>query len=302
MTWINEWFKEQYPAYKTALKYVDPRTKDWFLLWSDPVPAVTLTLIYLTIVIFGPRYMKHREAFHIPAWFLFVYNMALVILSIYMVEELAVGIYRARYNLLCQPMVASNDENEMKIANVLWYYFFSKAIEFLDTILMVVRKRFTQITFLHVFHHSTMLIIWWIVMSWIPGGQAWFGPILNSAVHVFMYAYYGLSVIPSLRDKLWWKKYITIFQLTQFLLIFSHTFLGIIRGCNYPLWGQYLLGGYMIVMLILFTNFYVHEYITRSNDAKRRKQKLEHSKKLNGIESTDKKSTKINGIKSHKSN
>lgn len=84
------------------------------------------------------------------------------------VPQLAVGIYRARYNLLCQPMVASNDENEMKIANVLWYYFFSKAIEFLDTILMVVRKRFTQITFLHVFHHSTMLIIWWIVMSWIP--------------------------------------------------------------------------------------------------------------------------------------
>jgi elongation of very long chain fatty acids protein 2/elongation of very long chain fatty acids protein 5 len=30
-----------------------------------------------------------------------------------------------------------------------------------------------------------------------------------------MYAYYGLSVIPSLRDKLWWKKYITMFQLVS---------------------------------------------------------------------------------------
>ena len=56
----------------------------------------------------------------------------------------------------------------MKVTNALWYYFFSKAIEFMDTILMVIRKRFTQITFLHVFHHSTMLIIWWIVMTWIP--------------------------------------------------------------------------------------------------------------------------------------
>lgn len=35
----------------------------------------------------------------------------------------------------------------------------------------------------------------------------------------------------------------------------------------------------MIIMLILFTNFYIHEYITRSNDAKRRKQKLEQTKK-----------------------
>jgi hypothetical protein len=49
----------------------------------------------------------------------------------------------------------------------------------------------------------------------IQGGQAWFGPVLNSAVHVVMYAYYGLSVIPSLRDKLWWKKYITMFQLVS---------------------------------------------------------------------------------------
>jgi hypothetical protein len=150
----------------------------------------------------------------------------------------------------------------------------------MDTILMVVRKRFTQITFLHVFHHSTMLIIWWIVMTWIPGGQAWFGPVLNSAVHVFMYAYYGLSVIPSLRDKLWWKKYITMFQLIQFMLIFTHTFSGLVRGCDYPLWGQLMLNGYMIIMLILFSNFFYHEYITRSNDAKRRKQRLEQTKTM----------------------
>ena len=43
-----------------------------------------------------------------------------------------------------------------------------------------------------------------------------------------------------------------------------------------------MLSGYMIIMLILFTNFYIHEYITRSNDNKRRKQKLDISKQ-NGI-------------------
>jgi len=280
MTWLNNWLIDHIPSYKLALKHVDPRTKDWFLLWADPIPAITLVLIYLTIVILGPRYMKHREAFHIPSWILFTYNMALVVLSAYMVEEIVVGIYRSGYNLFCQGMNVTYDKNEMKVTNALWFYFFSKAIEFMDTILMVVRKRFTQITFLHVFHHSTMLIIWWIVMTWIPGGQAWLGPVLNSTVHVFMYSYYGLSVIPSLRDKLWWKKYITIFQLVQFILIFTHTFSGLLRGCDYPLWGQYMLNGYMIIMLILFTNFFIHEYVTRSNDAKRRKQRLGQTKKL----------------------
>jgi len=265
MTWLNNWLIEHIPSYKLALQHVDPRTKDWFLLWADPIPAITLALIYLSIVILGPRYMRNREAFHIPAWILFIYNMALVILSVYMVEELVVGIYRSRYNLFCQKMNVTYDKNEMKVTNALWFYFFSKAIEFMDTIFMVVRKRFTQITFLHVFHHSTMLIIWWIVMTWIPGSQAWFGPVLNSAVHVVMYSYYGLSVIPSLRDKLWWKKYITMFQLVQFLLIFTHTFTGLVRGCDYPLWGQLMLSGYMVVMLILFLNFYIQEYVTRSN-------------------------------------
>jgi len=139
---------------------------------------------------------------------------------------------------------------------------------------MILRKRTTQITFLHVFHHASMLAIWWVVMTWIPSGQAWFGPVLNSAVHVVMYTYYGLSALPSLRDKLWWKKYITMFQLFQFMIIFVHTAQGIFTGCEFPLWGQCMLGGYMVIMLILFANYFFHEYITRANDAKRHKQKL----------------------------
>jgi len=93
MTWLNDWLIEHIPPYKLALQHVDPRTKDWFLLWSDPVPAVTLALIYLSIVILGPRYMRNREAVHVPSWILFIYNMALVILSVYMVEEVSLGIF-----------------------------------------------------------------------------------------------------------------------------------------------------------------------------------------------------------------
>ena len=45
--------------------------------------------------------------------------------------------------------------------------------------------------------------------------SAWFGSCLNCLVHVVMYSYYGLSVIPSLKGKLWWKRYITRFQLVS---------------------------------------------------------------------------------------
>lgn len=59
---------------------------------------------------------------------------------------------------------------DWQVAKVMWWYFFSKAIELNDTVLMVLRKKWNQITFLHVFHHATMLNIWWWVMTFIPGG------------------------------------------------------------------------------------------------------------------------------------
>jgi hypothetical protein len=46
-----------------------------------------------------------------------------------------------------------------------------------------------------------------------------------------------------------------------------------------------MLNGYMIIMLILFSNFFYHEYVTRSNDAKRRKQKSEQTKNISNNES-----------------
>lgn len=97
MTRLNNWLMDHIPSYKLAIKNADPRTKDWFLVWADPVPMLALVLIYLAIVIFGPRYMKHREAVHVPAWILFTYNIALVVLSAYMVEEV-----RLIYEMNCQ--------------------------------------------------------------------------------------------------------------------------------------------------------------------------------------------------------
>jgi hypothetical protein len=56
-----------------------------------------------------------------------------------------------------------------------------------------------------------------------------------------------------------------------------------------------MLGGYMIIMLILFTNFYIHEYVTRGNDAKRQKQKLEQTHKMSNDEPP-----RQNGMKTNK--
>lgn len=45
---------------------------------------------------------------------------------------------------------------------------------------------------LHVFHHSTTLLIAWA--SWrYPIGASWSGPLTNTLVHCFMYGYYAAT-------------------------------------------------------------------------------------------------------------
>lgn len=47
--------------------------------------------------------------------------------------------------------------------------------------------------------------------------SAWFCSALNAFVHIVMYTYYALAAIPSMRGKLWWKKYITRLQLVRII-------------------------------------------------------------------------------------
>ena len=58
-------------------------------------------------------------------------------------------------------------------------------------------------------------------MSLFPGGDAYFGALLNSFIHVMMYGYYALAL---LKIRCPWKKYLTQAQLLQFTLVVIYSF------------------------------------------------------------------------------
>ncbi|XP_064410232.1 elongation of very long chain fatty acids protein 2 [Latimeria chalumnae] len=232
----------------------DARVRGWLLLDSY-LPTFFLTLLYVLFIWLGTKYMKNRPAFSLRSQ-LIVYNLGVTLLSLYMFIELILSTWEGRYNLQCQNLHSAGDA-DIRVAKVLWWYYFSKAIEFTDTIFFVLRKKNNQITFLHVYHHATMFNIWWCVMNWIPCGQGFFGPTLNSFIHVFMYSYYGLSAVPSMHKYLWWKKYLTQGQLIQFLLTIAHTLSAAVVPCGFPLGCLLFQSSYMATLVILFVNFYV---------------------------------------------
>ena len=99
---------------------------------------------------------------------------------------------------------------------------------------------------------------------------------VNSFVHVIMYSYYGLSAFdsPKIRRHLWWKKYITILQLIQFVIALVMGANAIRISCDFPLWMHYALVLYMISFLFLFGNFYVQAYIVKERERSSKKKTL----------------------------
>lgn len=89
-------------------------------------------------------------------------------------------------------------------------------MDLFDTVIFVIRKKYIQITFLHVYHHAFMVFITWFALKFDPSDHWGFMAFMNSFVHSIMYIYYGISTMgPDFSQLLWWKKYLTMFQLVS---------------------------------------------------------------------------------------
>merc|ERR1711916_150596 len=113
----------------------------------------------------------------------------MVLLNGYMCVEIAYLVTVNGYSVSCSPVDYSATYYPTRMAKVLWWYYFSKCIEFFDTFAMVLRKKNNQVSFLHLYHHGSMFVIWWMGVKWAAGGLSLFGPMMNSFIHVLMYGY-----------------------------------------------------------------------------------------------------------------
>lgn len=257
---------EAYDYYLWTLSLSDSRTRGWPLV-DSPTPTLFYTVLYLSIVWLGPKLMKQRSAFKLT-WALIPYNLAMAVLNGYIAIELFTASTRLRYSYICEPCREINHPDELQIANAVWWYYISKLFEFCDTFFFILRKKEEQLTFLHVYHHSTMFSLWWIGIKWVPSGSTFLPAMVNSAIHVLMYSYYGLSALgPHIAKYLWWKKYLTILQLIQFTCALILGMNGIRTGCEFPLWMHYTLIMYMISFIVLFGNFYIKAYMEKGSKA-----------------------------------
>lgn len=153
-----------------------------------------------------------------------------------------------------------------------WVHYMDKYLEFFDTFFMVLRGRMDQVSFLHVYHHVSIAWAWWYaVLSW-PGGDSYFGALLNSFIHVMMYSYYTLSL---LKVSCPWKKYLTQAQLIQFTTVLLYTGCMSIYHIKYSeleskhYWCMAIQSFEMTSLFFLFMAFYSKAYKNKKAEAKK---------------------------------
>ncbi|XP_065871279.1 fatty acid elongase 3-like [Euphorbia lathyris] len=230
-------------------------------LASTPEFLSISVLIYLSLTILlsksvrrpilGAEILKPITALHSLSLFLLSLIMAVgCILSI---------IFHAPdlHHIICFPL-----DTQPSGPLFFWAYIFylSKILELGDTVLIIVSNSRQRLTFLHVYHHATVLVMCYM---WLRTSQSLFPVALvtNAIVHVIMYYYY-LSCAMGVRPK--WKRLLTNCQIIQFLFSFSisgmmlyYHFTGF--GCS-GIYGWCFNALFNASLLALFLHFHANSY------------------------------------------
>ncbi|XP_060813131.1 elongation of very long chain fatty acids protein AAEL008004-like isoform X3 [Bombus pascuorum] len=244
-------------------KNADQRTTHWFMM-SSPFPTLFICLSYVYgVKVLGPKLMENRKPFQLKNA-LIIYNLFQMVFSAWLFYESLMGGWWDQYSFRCQPVDYSNNPTAVRMVHACWWYYFSKFTEFMDTIFFVLRKKNDHVSTLHVIHHGCMPMSVWFGVKFTPGGHSTFFGLLNTFVHIVMYTYYLLAAMgPRLQPYLWWKKYLTVFQMIQFIAVMIHAFQLLFIDCNYPKAFVWWIGLHATMFFFLFNEFYQQSYQQR---------------------------------------
>ncbi|XP_034116496.2 elongation of very long chain fatty acids protein F-like [Drosophila albomicans] len=252
---------------------------------ADPVPwpfasvfwplGITITAYLIFVLKLGPMLMANREPFNLRGvlkvynLFQIIYNIILVLCGLYLL------LWSKAYPDLSCIMILPLDHEMKNIDRIINYlYLLNKIVDLLDTIFFVLRKSYKQITLLHLIHHVYMPSgCYFFLRLYGFGGHLVLTGTFNSITHTVMYIYYYLSSQnPNIKQSIWWKQYVTIMQMVQFILMFIHSLWTLMqKECEMPYPLIFIVFFIAGLMLVMFTNFYIKSYLKKNTTTTNRR-------------------------------
>lgn len=199
------------------------------------VHALGISAVYMLLVLWG-MWRKYRGSPPIVEngkWILRGYNYFQILICLYSSYLISITflpklIRGIKARKICQPqkVVISDDFETYELETyACWFYLVCKWFDFIDTILIIIRNKWRQLSFLHVFHHLSMAFLSWMAFTYYPSGYFLMCAQVNAPVHVIMYLYYFCSSFPKLTPfTMMWKRYVTSIQLIQFVIATSYSY------------------------------------------------------------------------------
>lgn len=237
------------------------RPQGWPL--TDFRVAFTISTAYVLFVAVGSLIMKLGMPAMDPYPIKFVYNVSQIMLCAYMTIEAFLLAYRHYGTALpCTPYNADNPP----MANLLWLFYVSKIWDFWDTIFIILGKKWRQLSFLHVYHHWSIFLFYWLNVHVYYDGDIYLTILLNGFIHTVMYTYYFICMHtkdPKTGKSLpiWWKSSLTLLQLIQFVTMMSQgTYISVTENCGNPRVTTIYVG-YVLSLFVLFVQFFISSYM-----------------------------------------
>ncbi|KAI9323741.1 GNS1/SUR4 family-domain-containing protein [Dichotomocladium elegans] len=206
-----------YPYFEKAYEAVVGQPAADFAFVPGVTPLSTAREVFATcityfVVIFGGRFlMSNLPAQRFQLLFQF-HNFLLTLVSGALLALMVEQLFPILYNHGLLYAVCHRDAWTQPLELLYYLNYLVKYWELFDTVFLVVKKK--KLEFLHYYHHSLTMVLCYTQL----GGRtsvSWVPIVLNLTVHVLMYYYYFRTAAGA---KIWWKRYLTTMQITQFII------------------------------------------------------------------------------------
>ncbi|XP_076378144.1 very long chain fatty acid elongase 1 [Megalopta genalis] len=240
---------------------VDPRNIVLPLM-ASPILIPTILASYLYFVLkCGPRYMKDKKPYDLKT-FVKYYNIFQIVSNALIVQQFLSAGVLTEFSVICTLPNYTFDPKHVKIAYTFWWTLLLKLIDLIETGVFVLRKKDRQISFLHIYHHISTVIVVWTFGRYVPVAMASFAIIVNCIIHVIMYTYYYFSTMgdkaPKILKKI--KPLITIMQMAQFVLLISQNIMSFLPSCPVARLPGIVSISNLVINFKLFYDFYQETY------------------------------------------
>ena len=161
---VTQWFNYYLNDYWESVS--DPRTAKLPFVSIGLGKMISIMSSYLILIkIILPSYMKHRKPFSLRTIML-IYNTVMVIANGYL---FTMGLSFCKWGLIFldfnYPDQNDRSSHTMKILRTEWIFWMTRFMDLLDTVFFALRKKDSQITFLHLYHHTVVPILCWLCLK-----------------------------------------------------------------------------------------------------------------------------------------